>query len=448
MNKRRPLNPMLPPEICIPDGEGRVMPDGRLYLYGSHDTEPDSYCSRDYLIASSSDFANWRIDGPGFRSKDVPWLGTGGANRQLDEAKCFEDLPLVLQKMLPEECRQYPIDVLVQIIRQYSPHLRPEGIRLYAPDAVEREGKTYLYFCLSDDSEGVAVADSPSGPFRDPVSLPALGIDPAIFLDDDGKAYYYWGQFSASAVELNPDLMGFDADKVIKGVVTEEEHHFHEGSSVRKRGDTYYYVFADTSRNGRPTCLGYATSKSPLGPFTYRGVIVDNAMCDPESWNNHGCIAEYKGQWYVFYHRSSGNSRYHRRACCEPIFFDEGGLIPEVKMTSQGAGPAFAPGEAIPAYTACAVHGGAYVDGDSLLLPPGGSAVYRYLRGEGKAAELRIEGEGNADLRLQADGEPLGTLFLQKGVGSAAFDFPDKEFELTVSSVGNDTVILRKIQFA
>lgn len=448
MRKKRPVNPFLSPEIYIPDGEAHAMSDGRLYLYGSHDTEPDSYCGRDYFVASTPDFQEWTVEGPSFRCEDIPWKGTGGTNQKLDEATCFEDLPLVLQKMLPEECRQYPIDVLVQIIRQYSPHLSPEGVRLYAPDAIERDGKIYLYFCLSDDSEGVAVADHPGGPFRDCGRLPALGIDPAIFVDDDGRAYYYWGQFSASAAELSADMISYDPDSVVCGVLTEEEHQFHEGSSIRKRGDTYYYVFADTSRNSRPTCLGYATSKSPFGPFTYRGIIIDNALCDPESWNNHGCIQEYNGQWYVFYHRSSRNSRYSRRACCERISFDQNGLIPEVKMTSQGAGAAFTAGELIPAYTACEVHEGAYIDGDTLVLPPNGTAFYRYLRGKGEKGTLSLHGEGNVSVRVTADGKALGELLLQNGVGSEEYLFPDKEFELTLSNMGEETVELQTVQFA
>lgn len=116
---------------------------------------------------------------------------------------------------------------------------------------------------------------------------------------------------------------------------------------MRKRNGIYYYVYPCVFRNGRPTCLAYATSKSPLGPFQYRGIIIDNAKCDPESWNIHGSIEEFHGQWYVFYHRSSGNCRANRRLCVEKIFFNDDGTIGEVKMTSQGAGDPFALGEQI-----------------------------------------------------------------------------------------------------
>ena len=106
-------------------------------------------------------------------------------------------------------------------------------------------------------------------------------------------------------------------------LITEAEHGFHEGASIRKRNGIYYLVYADISR-GRPTCLAYATSRSPLGPFTKGGIIIDNTGCDPETWNNHGSIAEFNGQWYIFYHRSSQASNFNRRVCVEPIHFNAG----------------------------------------------------------------------------------------------------------------------------
>ncbi len=92
-----------------------------------------------------------------------------------------------------------------------------------------------------------------------------------------------------------------------------------------EENDIYYYVFADIV-NGKPTSLGYATSKSPLGPFAYQGIIVDNIYFNPQSWNNHGSIEEFNGKWYVFFHAST-KGKYKRRACIAPIEFDENGLI-------------------------------------------------------------------------------------------------------------------------
>ena len=398
-------NPFLPPELHIPDGEAHVMSDGRVYLYGSLDKDTDSFCSQEYVVASSADMQSWMIHpGPSFTSAQAPWGNSSGSKHHssLSGVKCFDELPAHIRQLLPDSARKIPIEQIIRAIEQHSQKGLPKDLRLYAPDAIEKDGKYYLYFCMSDDSEGVAVADRPEGPFGNPVQLPVQGIDPAVFIDTDGQAYYYWGQFSANAAKLNPDMMSIDESSIVNGILTEQEHHFHEGSSVRKRGDTYYYVFADVSR-GKPTCLGYATGKSPLGPFAYQGVIIDNEPCDPGSWNNHGSIEEVNGQWYVLYHRSNGNSQRMRRACAELIFFDENGLIREVKMTSQGAGKPFAPGEFIPAYTACEVMGGAYVDGDALLLPAGGGAVFRYFENQIPVHKMMLEGDAVTALQICVD---------------------------------------------
>ncbi len=408
-------NPLLPLNSCIPDGEAHMMPDGRVYLYGSLDEKKDGFCSGRYLVASSADMKNWTVtEKPAFTVEDAPWAAPGGSKKHssLSNVKRFEDLPEHIRTLLPPEARSTPLEQIVAAIEQQAEAGVPKDIRLYAPDAIYKDGKYYLYFCLSDDSEGVAVSDSPEGPFRDAVQLPVSGIDPAIFVDDDGSAYYYWGQFSANAAKLTPDMMYIEEDSIVEGILTEKEHHFHEGSSLRKRGDTYYYVFADTSR-GRPYCLGYATSKSPLGPFTYQGVIIDNGDCDPKCWNIHGSIEEVNGQWYVFYHRSSNNSQFLRRACCEPIFFDENGLIPEIKMTSQGAGEPLRPGQYIPASLACAFDGWSYLDTEInaegvVQLKPGGSAVFRYVENIDSVTTVTIEGIGDAELSVLADGVLVG----------------------------------------
>jgi arabinoxylan arabinofuranohydrolase len=110
-------------------------------------------------------------------------------------------------------------------------------------------------------------------------------------------------------------------------------------------------------RAGRPTCIGYATSKSPMGPFKYGGVIIDNDHCDPDCWNNHGSIAEFNSKWYVFYHRSSHGSNTMRKACVEPITFNEDGSINEVEMTTQGAGEPLRANTQIGAERACLLYG-------------------------------------------------------------------------------------------
>lgn len=408
------MNPILPPEWHIPDGEAHVF-DGELYLYGSCDQSKEHFCSGEYYVAHTRDLHYWQIDGPSFRAVDAPWRSKSQMHSSVSMAKSFDELPQHIKEFLPASARQIPIEEIVRAIEENAKKDLPKETLLYAPDVTQKNGKTYLYLCMSDDSEGVAVAGSPTGPFMDAIQLkidqsgmPVTGIDPAVFVDRDGQGYYYWGQFCANCARLTPDMTALCEDSVTEGVLTEEIHHFHEGSSMRRRGDTYYYVFADSSR-GKPTCLGYATGSSPMGPFTYRGIIIDNVDCDPQSWNNHGSIEEFNGQWYVFYHRSSGNSQYGRRACVEPIRFDERGLIPEVKPTSQGAGVPFGLGDVIPAYTACWVDAGAYVAEDSLIVPrSGGSAAFRYVRCDIPAHTLKLSCQGAGLVDIFADGKPVG----------------------------------------
>lgn len=408
-------NPLLPVNICMPDVEARVMSDGNVYLYGSLDKELSKYCSEVYRVASSNDMKNWEVHPVSFRADQVSWASemSFSTHALLSGITCFEELPAHIRNYLPEEARAIPIEQLIAAIEEGAREAAQKEQQLYAPDAIEKDGKCYLYFCMSNESEGVAVSDKPQGPFSQVKRISVQGIDPAIFIDDDGQAYYYWGQFSAKGAKLASDMTTIEEDSIVEGIVTEKEHHFHEGSSVRKRNGIYYYVFADISR-GRPTCLGYATSTSPLGPFTYQGVIIDNADCDPESWNNHGSIEEINGQWYVFYHRSSNNTQYLRRVCVEPISFDENGLIQEVPMTSQGAGEPFALEELIPAYTACGFGGGTYLDTVSqenegiVRFQKSSEAVFRYFRNLQPAHALELQGYGDATFLLEADGIPVG----------------------------------------
>ncbi len=400
-------NPLLPPHICIPDGEAHVFGD-RLYVYGSRDLLPNDYCSGEYAVVSTADMLHWDVSGKSLDGKDIPWVDEKEQKNYPTVDFDVEEPSPFFRGMLRD--LRIPVDgdpeCMMAGLRNFKGNI-PNKHLLYAPDCMEKNGKYYLYFCMSDYSEGVAVSDSPTGPFREPKQMACAGIDPAVFTDDDGKSYYYWGQFRSCGVPLNEDMVTFDETKVVHRLLTEEAHGFHEGSSMRKRNGIYYYVYPCLYRVGRPTCLAYATSNSPLGPFTYRGILIDSAKCDPESWNIHGSIECFHGQWYVFYHRSSKNSRYNRRMCVEKIFFREDGTIEEVKMTSIGAGEPFATGETIPAWRACEVDGGAYIDGESLIMPDGGSAVFRYVKWDHAPVHAVSKQDGEGSLEILADGLPL-----------------------------------------
>src|SRR6478735_6918062 len=145
----RMLNPICPPGVYIADPEVRQMPDGRVYLYGSRDETANTWCSQSYHVLSTSDLIKWDLEQTSF--------ATAGEGKQTD----------------------------------YTDKI------LYAPDCIYRDGKYYLYYCLASKgkNEGVAIATSPYGPFKQgKIMERASGIDPSVFIDDDGQAYLFWGQ--------------------------------------------------------------------------------------------------------------------------------------------------------------------------------------------------------------------------------------------------------------
>ena len=401
-------NPILPLGVHIPDSEAHVMSDGKLYIYGSYDALEQVYCSEEYHVASTPDLKTWTVHEKSLDGNDIPWCNN-------------PDYP-----HYPGIDWSHPTPFIKKMLTDYAddkaafenPDNGPKPSLLFAPDCLERDGKYYLYFCMSDDTEGVAVSDKPEGPFTDFKQLPVGGIDPAIFIDDDGQAYYYWGQLFSHGAKLADDMVTLDVESITDNLVTEEEHFFHEGSSMRKIGGTYYYVYASIAY-GKPTSLSYATSKSPLGPFTYRGVIINNQECDPASWNNHGSIECVNGQWYVFYHRCSQGDKLNRRLCIEKIQIMPDGSIPEVKMTSQGVGDPFGPGETVKGYEACGVRGGCCIglseEGEPYPekltnLKEGCEAVFRYFNAEHVYSTFSITDAGSGKITLLLNGKEAGTL--------------------------------------
>lgn len=426
-------NPVLPLDIHIPDSEAHVMPDGKLYVYGSFDDREDVYCSERYYVVSTPDMERWTVHEESLNGKDVPWFNNPDAPKY-PGIDWSHPTPFI-QKMIARD-----IENGVDIKANFEEEAKKEKpALLFAPDCLEKDGKYYLYFCMSDDSEGVAVSDRPEGPFHDLRQLPCGGIDPAIFIDDDGQAYYYWGQLFSHGVKLNDDMVSFDPEAVVDDLVTEKEHFFHEGSSMRKIGETYYYVYADMER-GKPTALGYATSQSPMGPFSYQGIIIDNDGCDPASWNNHGSIACMNGQWYVFYHRCSQGMQQHRRLCIEKIHINEDGTINEVKMTSQGIGDPFAPGEKIMGYRACGVKGSCYIGldetcGEKLMhIADGDGAVFRYVRSDGEWNAISLTVNGSGTVRVLMNKKEAGTVHIAEShtcqTVQAPIHMPSGEYEL------------------
>lgn len=129
-------------------------------------------------------------------------------------------------------------------------------------------------------------------------------------------------------------------------------------------------------------------------------------MFDPASWNNHGSIECFNGKWYVFYHRCSRGVQQYRRLCIEPIKINSDGSIDEVKMTSQGPGEPFAPGEKIMGYQACGVKGGCFIGCDDVYIEKlmnisaGNEAVFRYIKSKNEWKMINVTYSGSGKIKI------------------------------------------------
>lgn len=321
-------NPFLPLWEYIPDGEPRVFGD-RVYIYGSHD-RPGSTEFCDYKLkvwsAPVDDLNNWTCHGHIFHTKDD---------------------------------RDHKSDT------DWT-----ENNLLFAPDVVENDGKYYLYAYIMGTKGCVAVSDKPEGPFtliskykynENEGSDSFKGgwfIDPGTLVDDDGRVYVFCGFQGSFGAEINPDNMyevidGSFRDNVIP---KETESGFFEACSPRKIGDTYYMVYSPA----KGSRLAYATSKTPMGPYEFRGNIVDNEI-DYPGGNDHGSICCINGQWYIFYHKMTNGTIMSRRACVEKIEILPDGTIPQVEMTSLGFEDSLLPYRITPAEIACVLKGGCLI---------------------------------------------------------------------------------------
>ena len=314
-------NPYMPLWEHIPDGEPYVFEDPdqpgkyRVYVYGSHDNMITGYCGRDQVVWSASvdSLNNWRYDGI------ILVVDKNGNGEPFDSAGTA--------------------DVL------------------YAPDVTlvtDADGKK-TYYLFPNDQTGyrnglIAKSDRPDGPFEvcnwnkdNPNQVDGvLQFDPAVFVDDDGRVYGYWGFERSYAAEFDPTTMATvkPGTKIVEDMISGRnqpgQFRFFEASSIRKIKDKYVFIYSRFTEDGEfglPTSnytLAYAYSDNPLGPFTYGGTIIDGrgrekdeagnviASATPDG-NTHGSICEINGQWYVFYHRQTGTDEYARQAMVAPI---------------------------------------------------------------------------------------------------------------------------------
>ncbi|MEU6639998.1 family 43 glycosylhydrolase [Streptomyces rochei] len=221
----------------------------------------------------------------------------------------------------------------------------------WAPAIAERDGKYYFYFC-AEQQIGVAVADSPAGPFKDALGGPLVGkgrfsgqmIDPSVFTDDDGRSYLYWGNGHGYVVPLNDDMVSFDASRVED--ITPE--NFREGSFVVKRDGTYYFMWSEDDTRSEDYHVAYATGPTPLGPWTKRGTILSKRPEYGILGTGHHSVVNAPGtdDWYVVYHRFAlngpggpGGDGTHRETTIDRLRFAADGTIEPVVPTLGSVSP-------------------------------------------------------------------------------------------------------------
>jgi hypothetical protein len=212
----------------------------------------------------------------------------------------------------------------------------------WASHVTERNGKYYWYVTVSPKASvggafavGVAVADHPAGPYTDALGTALItdemtsdvdfDIDPAVFIDDDGQAYLYWGNGRLKAVKLTEDMVRTEG-----AMVDITPRNFTEAAYLNKRNGIYYLTYAANW----PETIEYATAASPMGPFTYGGLLNDRVS----STTNHQSLIEFRGQWYFIYHTADlpGGGDFRRSVAVEYLFWNDDNTIVEIVQTPYG----------------------------------------------------------------------------------------------------------------
>jgi hypothetical protein len=300
---QKPISEPLISQIYTADPSAHVF-NGKIYIYPSHDYEAgipqddlgSHFAMKDYHILSMDSIGGKVTDnGVALDIKDIPWAGR----------------------------------------------------QLWAPDAASVNGKYYLYFPVKDKSDifriGVATSTSPVGPFK-AEAKPIAGsysIDPAVFKDDDGSYYMYFGgiwggqlqrwstgkyvskdeyptddqpALTPKVAKMTKDMLAFDG-KVKDLVILDENgkpltakdstRRFFEASWLHKYNGKYYFSYS----TGNTHFIAYAIGDNPWGPFTYKGVVLNPV----KGWTNHHSIVEINGKWYLFYHDVQLSGQTHLR---------------------------------------------------------------------------------------------------------------------------------------
>jgi len=299
-----------------------------VYLYTTHDEQAlagKDYRMYDYRLWTSTDLISWQNKGAVFRYSDFAWAR---GNEKTGNAYAHH---VIHRKDASGKSRYY----------------------FYA--AVEG-GQTAGAFGFSI---GVAVSDNPAGPFVDPRGMPMIlledtakykdhrwrNIDPAVFIDDDGRAYLYWGNKQLWWVELEPDLVHLKGERYTldaQGRMQNRDSskvnfhavatlpNFEEGPYLSKHHGLYYLVYAA----GFPESLAYATSTSATGPWQYQGIIMDPL---PNTTTIHPALFEFNGHTYLAYHTAGlpGGGNYRRSVSLDRVYFNPDGTMQKIIRTTR-----------------------------------------------------------------------------------------------------------------
>jgi beta-xylosidase len=290
----RAANPIIT-DVFTADPAALVYKD-TVYLYTGHDeaNPHQGYIMNDWLVFSSKDMKTWTAHPSPLSVKDFEWAKSDA----------------------------------------------------WAGQCIEKDGRFYWYVPVSSKelntfAIGIAVSDSPTGPFKDVLGKPLIidsmtpskqrgdDIDPTVFIDTDGTPYLYWGNTNCYFAKLKPNMIDLDGE-----IQKVELTKFTEAPWLHKRGDLYYLSYA----TGFPEKIAYATSDKPGGPWEYRGLVAEIAG---NSNTIHQAIIEFKGQWYFIYHngamqRPNTGGSYRRSVCIDYLYYNPDGTIKRVVQTTEG----------------------------------------------------------------------------------------------------------------
>lgn len=272
--------------------------EGKLYLYPSHDIPSPIerlkkwFCMADYHVFSSDNLTDWKDHGVIVSQTHVPWV-------------------------------------------------QPDSYTMWAPDCVYKDGKYYFYFPAAlrgtekDFAVGVAISDKPYGPFTPQMQAieGVNGIDPCVLIDTDGQSYIYWAGQGMYMAKLKDNMTELASDPI---PVSELPDGFKEGPFVFERKGKYYFTFPWVK--DKTEKLAYCMGDSPMGPFEFKGIIMDESPTD--CWTNHHSIVEYQGQWYLFYHHNDYSPDFdkNRSVRVDSLSFNADGTICKVTPTLRGVG--------------------------------------------------------------------------------------------------------------